>query len=66
MESREKIKKLEEYKAQLSRWREMRDSSTRSSINQKTAWARREVIESGSFGTLTLTPTTDNRRVDCA
>lgn len=56
MELDEKIYRLEEYKQKLARWRHVRDPSLRSLINQDTMWVRREVIEAGCHGTLTIGP----------
>jgi hypothetical protein len=56
MERDEKIRRLEEYKQMLGRWRTVRDPSLRTRINQETMWVRREVIEAGCYGTLTVGP----------
>lgn len=56
MDLDEKIHRLEEYKQKLGRWRHARDPALRSLINQETPWVRREVVEAGCYGTLTVGP----------
>ena len=56
MERDEKIRRLEEYKQNIREWKRTRDPAFRSLINQQTMWVRREVVEAGCYGTLTVGP----------
>jgi len=56
MDTDEKIRRLEEYRANVLEWRRTDDPAVRSYINQNIMWARREVIEAGCYVTLTIGP----------
>ena len=56
MDTDERIRGLEEYKAKVREWRRTRDPAVRSYINQNIIWARREVLEAGCYGTVTIGP----------
>jgi hypothetical protein len=54
VETDEKIKNLDEYKAKLSQWRRRQDDEIRVWINQNTVWARREIIDAGCYDTVNI------------
>lgn len=52
----DRIAGLEKFRDLLDAWDTKHDAATRRQINETMAWARREVIEAGCFGTLTIAP----------
>lgn len=56
MNVEEKIRKLEEFKANVLLWEDTHDELIRTQINQNKPWVRREVIEAGCFHTFTISP----------
>jgi len=61
METKDKIKKLEEFKQALDAWESAHfdlasKGRTRTYINQNQTWVRQEVIEAGCFLTVTVGP----------
>jgi hypothetical protein len=56
MDLKEKIQRLEEFKAHLASWQKNSDDQSRIHINQGHVWVKREVIEAGCFHTMTIVP----------
>lgn len=56
MDVGEKIELLKQFKEYLSQWEQNHDVRSRSEINQRLTWVRREVIEADCFKTLTIGP----------
>lgn len=56
MDTTAKIERLEQFKALLKEWQARPAEESRSSISQSAAWVRRELIEVGCFGTVSIAP----------